>query len=153
MKYRDYKLGFTFEVPDYFSEVRESSFEVFNVAEGTLHYFILLDDDGNIVRNLSMGAEGPVKDDAEFDAVVKEQVEQLTNIDFAVLKENELTTEKGRVIKRVVLYDQVLGAELGTLLYFTKVKEHVLVSGTFIREYYDEFEEELYRIFESIEEM
>jgi len=153
MKYRDYKIGFTYEVPEYFSEVRESSFEVFNVAEGTIHYFILLDDEGDIVRNFSMSAEGPLKDNKEYEEKIKDYIDTLTGVDFVVLKENELVTEKGREIKRYVLFDKMMQAELGMLFYFTKIKDRLVVSTTYITEYYDEYEEELYEIFDSIEEM
>ena len=53
MKYREYKVGFTFDMPDQFSEVRESSYEVFDVEPNTLKYFIVLDDDGEIIRSFS----------------------------------------------------------------------------------------------------
>ena len=152
MKYRDYKIGFNYEVPDYYDEVREGSYEVFGVAPGTLHYFIMLDDEGEIIKNFSMSGQ-PIKDDKEYKQVVKEYIDALQDVDFVLIKENQLTTDNGKTIDRFVLFDERLGAEIGTLVYCMKVKDYVLTSSAYIKEYYDVYEEELFSIFNSIEEL
>jgi len=152
MKYRDYKIGFNYEVPDYYDEVREGSYEVFGVAPGTLHYFIMLDDEGEIVKNFSMSGQ-PVKDDKEYKQVVKEYIDGLQDVDFVLIKENQLTTDNGKTIDRFVLYDERLGEQIGTLVYCMKVKDYALTSCAYIKEYYDIYEEELFSIFNSIKEL
>lgn len=153
MKYRDYKIGFTFEVPDYFSEVRESSYEVFEVDDDVLHYFIQLDDDGEVVRHLSFGAQGPVENDEEFKETVDQNIALMEDVGYAILKRNTLRTDKGRTIERCVVFDPDVDANWGILVYYTVVKNKVISSSCLIKQYYDEFEEELYSIFDSIEEL
>lgn len=152
MKYRDYKIGFNYEVPDYYDEVREGSYEVFGVSPGTLHYFIMLDDEGEIVKNFSMSGQ-QIKDDKEYKQVVKEYIEALQDVDFVLIKENQLVTDSGKTIDRFVMFDERLGEEIGTLVYCMKVKDYVLTSCAYIKEYYDIYEEELFSIFNSIEEL
>ena len=71
MKYRNYEVGFTFEVPDVFSEVKQSSYNVFDVPEDTMHYFICLDENGDIIRSFSMVKDGPCNSDEDFNNIVK----------------------------------------------------------------------------------
>ena len=153
MKYRDYKIGFTFEVPDYFSEVRESSYEIFDVAEDTLHYFIQLDDEGEIVRNFSIGARELTDKNQDAKEAVDSFVEMLDEMGYVRVQDNVLITESGREIYRYVLYDEDIGTEMAVLTYVTKVKDHLITSSCLIEEFYDFFEQEMFKIFDSIEEM
>ena len=153
MKYRDYKIGFTYEVPDYFSEVRESSYEIFNVAEDTLHYFIQLDDDGEIIRNFSMGAKGPIEKDKDVKIAVDNFIDALKELGYVIIKENILTTDNGRKIYRYVLFDDEIEQDLAVLVYLTQVKDHLVTSSCLIEEYYDSFEQEMFSIFNSFEDM
>jgi len=152
MKYRDYKIGFTYEVPDYFSEVRESSYDVFDVAEDTLHYFIQLDDEGEIIRNFSMGAK-TIDGDNDIESIVADYVASMEEAGYVKLLENTITTTNGRTIYRYTFYDEDIEEDVGILTYLIKVKDSVITSSCFIKEFYDFYEQEMYGIFDSIQEL
>lgn len=153
MKYRDYKIGFSLDVPKYFSEVKETSYEVFDVAEGTLKYFILLDDAGEIARTFSIVRGEKVKTDKEFQEFVKTNIEEMEDNKFQLLKHDQRKTDGGKVIERCTFYNEEVHENLGLLMYFMQVKDEVIVSSTFIYEFYDEFEEEMFNIYNSIKEI
>lgn len=154
MKYRDYKVGFTVEVPDYLSEVKEASYEVFNVADNTLKYFILLDDDGEVVRTLSIAKDDRVvKTEEEYLEVVESSVAEMEDIGFKRVFNNTMITPSGRVVERYFLCDVELEENIALLAYFTRVKDSVVVSTTYVTEFFDEFENELFDIFDSIQEL
>ena len=146
MKYRDYKVGFTVEVPDYLSEVKEASYEVFNVADNTLKYFILLDDDGEVVRTLSIAKDDRVvKTEEEYLEVVESSVVEMEDIGFKRVFNNTMITPSGRVVERYFLCDVELEENIALLAYFTRVKDSVVVSTTYVTELFD--------IFDSIQEL
>lgn len=152
MKYRDYKVGFAFDVPDYFSEVRESSFEVFNVAENTLKYFILLDDDGEIVRSFSFTKDGTkVETDEKYKEVLEKNIAIMDEVGFTKVTNNQLKTEKGLIIDRYVFADLEMEENIALLVYFTRIKDAFITSACYIGEFYDEFENEMFEIYNSIE--
>ena len=154
MKYREYKVGFTFEVPDNFSEVREASYEVFNVAENTLKYFIELNDDGEIVRSISLNRdEGLVKTDDDLKNAIQDNVELLEQAGLTQVENNILITDSGRQIHRYVFADLEQEENIGLLFYFTRIKNALIVSSCYINNFYDFFEDELFNIFNSIEEL
>lgn len=153
MKYRNYEVGFSFEVPDNFSEVKQSSYEVFGVSPETMHYFICLDDDGNVIRSFSINKDEPCKSDEDYIEIIKKTLEQLDELGFHVLQNNELKTENDKIIERFVLYDENMEENLGILLYFMRVKDAVITSSCYIVEFYDEFEDELFSVFNSIKEV
>ena len=153
MQYKDYKVGFTFEVPDKYSEVKEASYEVFDVAPNTLHYFIELNDDGEVIKSFSLSHDRKVKDDKDFEAVVEENEKELLNDNYRLEKSQVLTTRKDRVIERRVFLDNEMENGPGILLYFTRVKDEVIVSSAFVGDNYDENEIELLQIFDSFEEI
>ena len=154
MKYRDYKVGFTFEAPDHLSEVREASYEVFGVEEGTLKHFIVLDDDGEIVRSLSINCdEKVVKTQDEFLQAVRTSVDEFERVGLRKVMNDTLTTPSGREIERYIFCDVDQPEDIGILIYFTKVKDKLVVSSTYVTEFFDVYETELYNIFDSIQEL
>ena len=153
MKYRNYEVGFTFEVPDVFSEVKQSSYNVFDLPEDTMHYFICLDENGDIIRSFSMVKDGPCNSDEDFNNIVKNALNDLEKIDVHVVQENQLRTESGKIIERKVLYDEDMEEDLGILMYFMRVKDIVLISSCYIEEFYDENEDELFAVFNSVKEV
>ena len=154
MKYRDYKVGFTVEVPDYLSEVKEASYDVFDVADNTLKYFILLNDDGDIVRSLSLTQDDrEVKTEEEYLEVVESSIADMENAGFKRVFNNTMITPSGRVVERYFLCDLELEENIALLAYFTRVKNSVVVSTTYVTEFFDEFENELFDIFDSIKEI
>ena len=154
MRYRDYKVGFTVEVPDYFSEVKEASYEVFNVSEGTLKHFILLDDDGEIVRSLSLSRdEKPVTTEEEYLQAVERNISILEDAGLKIAFNNTRVTPSGREVERYFMCDLDMKENLALLAYFTRVKDTLVVSTTYCKEFFDSFENELLEIFDSIEEI
>lgn len=154
MKYRDYKIGFTFEMPEHFNEVREASFEVFDVAEGTLKHFIVLDDEGEIVRSLSFTCdETPVKSKEEFLQAVQNSIDDLEYAGMKRVMNDTLTTPSGREIERYIMCDVDQEEDIGLLIYFTKIKDRLVVSTTYVTEFFDVYETELFEIFDSIQEI
>jgi len=153
MKYRNYEVGFTFEVPDNFSEVKPSSYEAFDVRPETMHYFICLDDKGEIMRAFSINKDVPCNTDDDMVNIIKTTLEQLDQLGYHVLQFNELKTESGKLIERFVFYDENLDKDLGILMYFMRVKDAVVVSSCYIKEFYDEYEDELFTVFNSIREI
>ena len=152
MKYKDYKVGFTFEVPDYLSEVREASYEVFNVAENTLKYFIMLDDDGEIVRSFSFSKdEAPVKTDTAYKEVLEKNLQAMEDLGLTKLINTEFTTAKGIHVDRYVYVDLEMDEAIGLLLYFARIKDSLVVSSCYISNFDDFFETEMRNIYESIE--
>ena len=152
MKYRDYKVGFTFEVPDYFSEVREASYEVFEVANNTLKYFILLDDEGEIIRSFSFTKdETPIKSDQDYKDVLEENLYTMEEIGLTQVINSEFTTEKGIHVDRYVFADLEDDDNIGILMYFARIKDAFVVSSTYIQNFDDFFETEMRTIYESIE--
>ena len=153
MQYRDYRVGFTFEVPDEFSEVKEASYEVFEVAPNTLHYFIELDDDGEIVRSFSLSNDRKVKDEKDCERLADDSVALLESNGFKVEDREKLTTNKDRIIYRYVLRDDENDGNPLMVIYFTRIKDQVVISSRFINEGYDENELEMLQIFDSFEEL
>lgn len=153
MKYRNYEVGFTFEVPDEFSEVKSSSFPVFNVDPNTMHYFIKLDEKGNVIRALSFNKDEPCKTDDDAIRIITTTIQQLEELGYHVLQFNELKTDGGKFIQRAVFYDENLKADLGVLMYFMRVKDAIVTSSCYITEFYDGYEDELFDIFNSIKEV
>ena len=154
MVYRDYQIGFSVEMPDHFSEVREASYEVFNVSEGTLKYFIVLNDDGDILRSLSFNTEeARVNNKDEFLEVVKRNIEQLEHAGMKKVMNDTLTTPSGREIERYIMCDIDEEVDYGILIYFTKIKNRVVVSSTPVFEFFDVYETELFEIYDSIKEL
>ena len=153
MKYRNYEVGFTFEVPDDFSEVKQSSYEVFNVPEDTMHHFIQLDDNGDIVRSFSITKSEPMETDDQIKEYIDKNLAQLDELGIHKVIQNQIQTTDGRTIDRVVLYDENMEEDLGILTYFMKVKNVLIMASCYIVEFYDEYEEELYDIFDSIKEV
>ena len=152
MKYRDYKVGFSFEVPDYFSEVRETSYEVFDVAENTLKYFILLDDDGEVVRSFSIVKdEEQVKTDEQYNEVLQKNIDTMEQLGYTKVINNQLKTDSGMIIDRYVFADLDMEENIAVLVYFVRIKDSFVTSSCYIGEFYDEFEEELFNIYNSIE--
>ena len=152
MKYRDYKVGFSFEVPDYFSEVRETSYEVFDVAENTLKYFILLDDDGEVVRSFSIVKdEEQVKTDEQYNEVLQKNIDTMEQLGYTKVINNQLKTDSGMIIDRYVFADLDIEENIAVLVYFVRIKDSFVTSSCYIGEFYDEFEEELFNIYNSIE--
>ena len=70
-----------------------------------------------------------------------------------MIRETILTTKNGREIYRYVLFDDEIKQDLAVLIYITKVKDHLITSTCLIEEFYDFFEQEMFSIFDSIEEM
>ena len=154
MRYTDYKVGFSFEMPDHFSEVREASFEVFNVSEGTLKHFIVLDDEGEILRSLSFNSDNKVlKTKEEFLDAVKESISKLEDAGMRKAYNDTLTTPSGREIERYIMCDVDAEEDFGILIYFTKIKDRMIVSSTCVIEFFDVYETELFEIYDSIEEL
>lgn len=154
MKYRDYKVGFSVEVPDYFSEVKEASFEVFGVSENTLKYFILLDDEGEVVRSLSLTRNPePLKTEDEYIEAIRKNISAMEELGYKVVYNNALVMPNGREVERVFFFDDRIEEDVAILAYFTKVKDYLIVSSTICQEFYDDFESELLEIFNSIEEI
>lgn len=153
MKYRNYEVGFTFEVPDVFSEVKQSSYEVFGIPADTMHYFICLDDDGNIERSFSIIKEGSCNSEEDFQNIVKYSLEDLDEIGVHVIESSQFTTEEGKVVERRVMYDENMEEDLGILMYFIRVKDVVVMSSCYIEEFYDANEDELFTVFNSIKEV
>lgn len=154
MRYRDYKVGFSVEMPSHFSEVREASYEVFNVAEGTLKHFIVLNDDGEILRSLSFNTENTrVKTQEEFLAAVERNIAELEDAGMKRVMNDVLTTPSGREIQRYIMCDVDEEEDFGILIYFTKIKENLVVSSTPVLEFFDVYETELFEIYDSIEEL
>lgn len=153
MKYRNYEVGFTFEVPDDFSEVKQSSYEVFNVPADTMHHFIQLDDNGDIVRSFSITKSEPMETDDQIKEYIDKNLAQLDELGIHKVVQNQIQTTDGRTIDRVVLYDENMKEDLGILTYFMKVKNVLIMASCYIVEFYDEYEEELYDVFDSIKEV
>jgi len=154
MKYRDYKVGFTFEVMDHFSEVRESSFEVFDVADNTLKYFILLDDEGEIERSLSITKDSAeIKSDEDYATAIDRNVALMEEMGYVKLMNNQLQTEKGYIIDRYVFGDPEIEETIGLLVYFMRLKNSLLISSCYIGELYDDFENEMFFMYNTIEEL
>lgn len=154
MKYREYKVGFTFDVPDYFSEVRESSFEVFDVPENTLKYFIILDDDGEIERSFSFNRDDePVKTKEDFLNAVESNISNMEELGYTRVYTDTITTESGREIVRHFMCDTEMEENLAIVMYFTHIKNNLVCSSTFGREFFDSPESEMLEIYNSIEEL
>ena len=154
MRYRDYKVGFSVEIPDHFSEVREASYEVFNVSEGTLKYFIVLNEDGDILRSLSFNTEETrVRTKEEFLELVRKSIAQLEDAGMKRVMNDTLTTPSGREIERYIMCDVDEEEDFGILIYFTKIKDNLVVSSTPVLEFFDVYETELFEIYDSIEEL
>lgn len=153
MKYRNYEVGFTFEVPDDFSEVKSSSFPVFDVDPATMHYFICLNEKGDVTRSISLNKDEPCKTDDDAVKIITTTLNQLEELGYHVLQFNELKTDDGKYIERFVFYDENLEADLGVLVYFMRVKDALITSSCYITEFYDGYEDELFGIFNSIKEI
>ena len=152
MKYRDYKVGFSFDVPEYFSEVRESSYEVFDVAEGTLKYFILLDDDGEIVRRFSFVKDDVrISSDEDYKNAIQKNLDSMDDMGFTQVKNNQLQMNNGMIIDRYVFADLSRDDYIGILVYFLRIKDTLVMSSCYITDFYDEFEDEMFNIYNSIE--
>ena len=152
MKYREYKVGFTFEVPDYFSEVRESSFEVFNVADNTLKYFIFLNDEGEVLRSFSFSKDKDVvKTDEQYQEVLNKNINLMEQAGFTKVINNQLKADNGLLIDRYVYADLEMKEKVGLLVYFVRIKDAFIVSSCYITDFYDFFEQEMFDIYNSIE--
>ncbi len=150
MLVKNYELKFSFEVNDDFSEIKSTSYEAFNVAPNTIHYFVKLDDEGNVGRVLSLCKDKKCTNEEEVLAVVKRNVEQMKKFGFDLIFENDFETHKNRKIYRRVFIDEE--QEHAFVTYFTLIKGVLIASTTEITEFYDEYEEEMYEIFATIEE-
>lgn len=154
MKYRDYKVGFTVELPDYFNEVREASYDVFDVAEDTLKYFIILNDDGEVERSLSLNKNAEeVKTDEEYKQAVEKAISDFESLGLTKILHGEMTLESGRKVDRLIMFDKEQEENVAILFYFTRVKNSLVCSSSYVVEFYDQFETELINIFNSIEEL
>ena len=80
-------------------------------------------------------------------------IDALKELGYVIIKENILTTDNGRKIYRYVLFDDEIEQDLAVLVYLTQVKDHLVTSSCLIEEYYDGFEQEMFSIFNSFEDM
>lgn len=148
---KDYEYGFQCYVPDDFSQIKKENYESWNVTEGTLHHFVILDDDGEVYKAFSINLLDPAETQEEFANVVAKNLEDLKAIDLEILEENELTLPNDRVVKRVLSYDEEF--DINYVTYFMHIKNNVLCSTISVAEEYDEEETIIATVYSSMEEI
>ena len=152
MKYKNYTLGFTFEVDDKFTEVKQDRYDAFNVQPSTLHYFIALDDEGEISEVLSITKDEPCKDDEEFKERVDFNIKTLKEYGYLLFSQEEIDAD-GRPVQRLIFQDTNIEQDLGLCMYFARVNNEVICSAVYILEDYDDREQSMLNMYKSIKEM
>ncbi len=150
MLIKNYELGFSFEISDDYSEIKESSYPAFNVGKNTLHYFIQLDDAGEISKVFSICKDKKCENEETALNLVKANVDVMEKVGFKLISENDFETHLGRKIYRRVFEDEE--GEHTFVTYFTVVHNTVIASTVEILDSYDEYEEEMYAVFVTINE-
>lgn len=148
---KDYEYGFQCYVPDDFSEIKKENYESWNVAGGTLHHFVILDDDGGVFKAFSINLLKPAETAEDFASVVQANMEDFKDFDLEIVEDGELTLPNDRTVKRVVTYDDEFGIQYVT--YFMHIKNNVLCSTIAVSEEYDDEETIIATVYSSMEEI
>ena len=148
---KDYEYGFQCYVPDDFSEIKKENYESWNVVEGTLHHFVILDDDGEVYKAFSINLLDPAETQEDFENVVKKNVEDMKDFDLEILEEGELKLPNDKVVKRVLTYDEEF--DIHYVTYFLHIKNNVICSTISVGDEYDEEETIVATVYSSMEEI
>ena len=151
MLIKNYELGFSYELSDDYSEIKESSYKAFGVGPNTLGYFVQLDEAGEIDKVFSLVKDKVCINDEEIKTLIDQNIKTLKKAGFDMVYENDFETDQGRKIYRRVFVDET--KELTYVTYFTLIHNTIVTSTTQILDFYDEYEEEMYAVFASITEI
>lgn len=151
MLIKNYELGFSYELSDDYSEIKESSYNAFGVGPNTLNYFVQLDEEGQIDKVFSLVKDKTCLDEKEIKSVISDNIASLKKAGFKMVYENDFETDQGRKIYRRVFVDET--GELTYVTYFTLIHNTLVTSTTQILDFYDEYEEEMYAVFASMVEI
>lgn len=148
---KDYENGFQCYVPDEFSEIKKENYESWNVAESTLHYFVELDEDGEVWKAVSINLLDDAESEEEFAEVVDKNVKDIESLDFEIVEVEDFKLPNDRVVKRVLSKDK--DDENLFVTYFMNISKHVICSTIMIAEEYDEEETIVATIYSSMKEI
>ena len=152
MLVKDYDLNFTFEMPDEFTEISKSKYDVFGVDEAsTLHYFLYLDEDNNEYP-FSIYKGEKCDSIEEYEKVVLDEVEKFKEEfpDATVQDVYSITAPNGRRVERLAIDFNDGGYLL--VVYYTLVNGYIVTASANILEDADEYEAGLMDIMLSIKE-
>lgn len=150
MLIKNYELGFSFEISDDYSEIKEQSYKAFGVGPGTLNYFVQLDDNGEVDKVFSICKDKVCINEEEIQKCIDKNIAAIEKTAFKCTDRSDFEIN-GRKIYRCVFVDAE--AELSYVTYFTLIHQTLVASTTQFLESYDEYEEEMFAIFASIEEI
>lgn len=148
---KDYENGFSCYVPDEFSEVKKENYEAWNVVPGTLHYFVVLDENGEIEKAVSLNKLAETETDEELDTLIQNIVEKYEKCGLEIVDVSDLKLTDDRTVKRVAFT-----SEEGDVLFVTYVahlKKLNVCSTISVTDDYDEEEGILAIMFSSMEDL
>lgn len=151
MLIKNYDLGFSFEISDEYSEIKELSYGAFGIDKSTLNYFVQLTEEGEIDKTFSLCKDRVCINEEEVKECLLQNVNKIKKAGFELIYENEFDTHTGRKVYRKVFVDEKKEVMFAT--YFTLINKTIVASTTQIIDFYDEYEEEMYAIFASIKEL
>ncbi len=152
MLVKDYDLGFTFEIDDQFTEISRDKYQIFDVDEDTLHYFLYLDEESNeypfaIIKGKKCA------DIKEYEEELVKEVNELSDLytEANVSAIFTIQVEGSRRLDRVSI-DFKDGGYM-TVVYFTYINGYIVTASTSIERDADDYEGSVFRIFNSMREI
>lgn len=147
---KDYENNFSCYLPEEFSEIKKENYEAWGVAQGTLHYFVILDDEGEVEKAISINRMKPTETTEEWEKLVEDSVKEFEDFGFQINELEDLKLTDSMTVKRLTYLGDVNDYYV---TYFAHLKDVNICSTISIANDYDEEETILAVMYSSIEEM
>lgn len=147
---KDYENNFSCYVPEEFSEIKKENYEAWGVAQGTLHYFVILDEDGEVEKAVSINKMKPTDTPEEWTKLVEDSVKEFEKFGFEINELEDLKLNDNMTVKRLTYMGEVNDYYV---TYFARLKDVNICSTISIANDYDKEETILAVIYSSIEEI
>lgn len=147
---KDYENNFSFYVPDEFSEIKQENYDAWGVVKGTLHYFVVLDDEGEVEKAVSINKLKDTETPEEWTQLVEASVKEFEDFGFQINEVEKLKLTDNMTVDRITYLGDVNDYYV---TYMASLKGLNICSTISIGEDYDDEETILAVIFSSIEEM
>lgn len=147
---KDYENNFSCYVPEEFSEIKKENYEAWGVVPGTLHYFVILDDDGEVEKAVSINKLRDSETQEEWDKIIEDGIKDFEKYGFQINELEDLKLNDNMTVKRLTYIGDVNDYYV---TYFARLKNLNICSTISLANDYDEEETILAIIYGSIEEM
>lgn len=147
---KDYENNFSCYLPDEFSEIKKENYEAWGVVPDTLHYFVVLDDDGEVAKAVSINKIKDTDTPEEWEEYVKSTVKEFEDYGFKINELEDLKLNDNITVKRLTYMGDI---DDYYVTYFAHLNKINICSTISIGEDYDDEELVLTVIYSSLEEL